>query len=458
MSIDDEILDIHQLYLDASLNSKDFSPDLMLTSISIKRVMPFFLFPALRWVSLTYCISTSHLYDVLHSYEKNSLIIMSKLHPQVDVPYFEDLDSNSVNEDFYYGRFEEEKKSYKRLCNIIRQLTIEEDTLTATDATKKKKKPLFVSTIFSEEIPALMVKEYNAFAKPFDLITFPEYYKNALRNRHDAFREGDCSTKSAEDKNTRKSKEPSPQFAFSEAVTLACLYISHRKHAPLKLNRPLAADNQRTDARARFQNLKKHATSKKFYNVIARLLILLLKEWCQNQFDSMELDYIRDHLLPSKFAFTKDLRYAINTYVDNPNKNISINASERSCIQEASFHSHGTFLNYASYFSDCICSLAELILTEAIPDDILIHSESDTIDLCSYIQKASSLTNDEKNFLINANQIKISGADYLVALHASNIIDFYIAKASDSVIHLLSCLADANTLGEESFPEIFNNL
>lgn len=360
------------------------------------------LVPSIRMLALTYSVPSSKLYDIL-------------------IPC--DLKSEA------YDRKGETRNSFKRLANIMKRLSLEnEDNNEELEGKKGRdvQERLFINTIFSQELPDLMISEYNAFAKMVDAPEMISEYRRFLRVRKNwCISEGKKET----------------AFAFPEAMALASLYLSHYRRAISTLNKSIQTENQKTRARGRFKRIKMCLISKQLHDKFAKFIVEYSQNWCIAEYKTMEYEYTREYRLPERFCCTKDIRYATARHYIKDVNNIDTSAWGMSKFNR--FQMQHRELEYLYYYLECVCPIMEKILTGEIPDNMPIaEDDSRDINLEPYIGKASTVTS----------------VDYLIACKAAKTVNSYIQCAYDSAKYLLSCLKEADDLDNRPFLEYFNRI
>lgn len=121
----------------------------MWTENIYKRMLVDFFTPAFRSISMTRCVSVSRYYDTVHDYK-----------------YYGNIQTGN------YQRSEMVQKNYKHLRLMMERLSLsvsEDKEGTENDA-------LFRPTIFEEELPRLMVSEYNRVAQTVGAVLAPVGY------------------------------------------------------------------------------------------------------------------------------------------------------------------------------------------------------------------------------------------------------------------------------------------
>ena len=389
-----------------------------------------FVLPSIHNIALTYCVTTTLFYNIVHSCEITPLVFGPKIEMDKITPILED--------EFKYVRNDETRKSFLRLSSIIEKLSLG-DGQTKGKKGRDKQEKLLVPTVFGR-VTDLMLSEYNIFMESKGRAGLPDEYVKYLSYRR--------LMAHVEDK-----KESG--FSFFEAVALATLYLSHKGRSVSKLNEPIKTDNERKRARQRFKLIKEQLTSKQLYDAMVRIFVDLATEWCIGSYKFIEEEHIREFHLPEEYWQTKDLRYAIKHHwveIDND----TVDDSEWSDAKVERFRVQLEELGDAQLYVECILPLVELILTGIIPDDITtVMSE---IDLQPYILATEKYKKIEKEYLLKLDQYRVPREDYMIACLAAETIDTYIQSAFKSAKELFSELAEADALDHRPFKEYFDNL
>lgn len=373
-----------------------------------------FLIPSIRYIALTYSVSTSKLYEVVNFCEQ---ILLQPSREAVM------------------------RKCFNRLASIVAQLALTPYNNEEGLVGRNKCERLFLDTVFSKELPALMMSEYTTFASLVDAPPILQGYEKLLRVR----------------KNTNQIEgEADMKFAFGEAITLACLYLSHHNRAVLKLNRPITTQNEQKRARGRFKRVKEQLESKQLRDAFIRLFLDLSRIQCEDAHAFMTYQYTREYRLPRKFRITKDIRYAVSHHY------IPYDSIDRSYWTQQSrkeFQEQHQTLEYAKRYAKAISPLVELILTRTIPNDISIEDSSSVeLDLRPYIQGQAKIDYTAKRQKEELGIETVSARDYRLACKVAKTVDCYMTQAFASARYLLSLLEEANSLSTVPFLEYYNKI
>lgn len=353
-----------------------------------------FLLPSIRVISLSYSVSTTNFYDIVIPCE---------------------LLSDS------YDREIETRNAFKRLTSIVQKLSLCKEKKKDRVTGRSKKEVLFVSTVFSRELPALMVSEYNSFAKQYGMAQIPwEIQKMFAVRKNGSLIDGKKET----------------AFAFPEAIALAALYLSHYRRAVAKLNEHIKTENERKRARQRYRKVKSTFDSKELRDGFSKLLVDLSCMWCEDAYRAERFEYTREFRLPKRFSCSKDIRYAISKHYLAKE---AIDQSGWDEKKEKRYKIQDEELENVKWYTDRICPLMKAVLTGRLPDD---SQDISTIDLSSFPEADAGVSSD----------------DYVIACKLAVIVKDFIQRASDSAKFLLSYLKEADELSNKPFLEYFNKL
>ena len=367
--------------------------------------------PAFRKFALTYSVSNSTAYDVMECC----------------------YDSVVMQEESEATRKDMVDNLRRRLVRIIEQLQTNEEA-------SKDTKQLYVAKIYDCKLNEEMVRAYyNIVGKLGDteLMMFSE--KTILRNLNIENRQG---------------------FSFVEFAMLLCLVLSVRGRSLKKLIEPMDTDNKQKRAIARFRKIKDTLFSKQFEHVLMDLMLDLLAEYHQADYEDIYNRHIRDYWLPTSKRKLKTAEYATQRY---GNKIISSNVYPREEYEKLSdveqlklVEDNSVVMLYQRLFY-VIVPVIEALIVGAIPVDIgLVNKRQDgdhipiQINLREYLLTSLEIPASTKEHIRNMPEsyYTVSCEDYVVAVRIYKIMKQYYYEVQKAIVSLLEVLPGSQFVGD----------
>lgn len=373
---------------------------LMFVDEEAENIKQWYVVPSIRFIALSYGVSTSLFYNLVLFCEK--------------IPLNFERSASTLN-------------CYRRLFSVLKKLSLTEyQSVKGAPKGRDKQEKLFIPTIFSDALPELMVSAYNTLAADIGAAEIPYEYRKLLSAR----------------KNIVLIDEKiEAGYAFCEAVALAAVYLSHRSRAVSRLNKPVTTHREQENARKRYKKIQEQFETKLFRDAVIRLFITMSKAWCRNEYKQLDFEYTREFRLPEKFRSTRDTRHAVaHHYIEED----AIDRSQWDEKTKQIFQRQHRELKDADHYAERIAPLVELVLTGTIPDRIFVEDNpSNEIELNQYIQERALTDHTAKQQKTELKIDKVRTRDYLIACQVAETVDCYIDHVFSNAKQLLSLLNEA---------------
>lgn len=224
------------------------------------------MLPAFRKIAMTYCTTQSEFYDALELFYSLSGV---------------ELDEADIKERLDKYRL--------RLIRLVERLNVEKE-----DIRKAKNDVFFKGKVYDSKLHESMVEAYRYLAHAMGdqyIETIPENIW--IRSIAVEDREG---------------------FSVVEFTLLLCLFLSIKGKSVGKLNAPVESENEKKRAKIRFRKIKETLLSKEMLITLSYLLLDLLADYHQKNYEDNYFRHLRNFWLPESKRHLKTAQYAVQRY------------------------------------------------------------------------------------------------------------------------------------------------
>ncbi len=368
------------------------------------------LLPAFRKIALSYCTTSSNIYDALELYN--------------------DLTGTELSAG--EGRSDLLDKYRLRLTRLIQRLNIE-------NSSNKTSNIFFAKKVYDTKLYENMVIPYLGLSKTLG-DTYAQTFSLETWTRSIAIEE-------------RKG------FSFVEFALIICLFLALKGRSIGKLNVPITTENELKRAKPRFKKIKKVLFSKEFEIILGSLLLDLLADYHQKNYEDSLNHHITAYWLPTNKQHLKSARYAAKRYGNKVKEYYSYTDFDAlNSTRKLSLLTEHENINKIQWLFFVIVPIVEVFLNNALPSDIqqLFISESThqttnstTINMRDHLLSSNIVLPDIQEHIKNTlpTTYETIAEDYLIAYKLYNSILEYISEIRKAVVSLLETLPESCIAG-----------